>query len=383
MTIKVTLRKKSISGERQSLYLDFYPAIVDAKTGQPTRREFLKMYVHTKAKTAAEKEHNAEQLETAEQIRLNRQNYFNKPEIYQAHEKQMLAEKEKQNQCFVAYFKALIAKKDTGISARWRPALLYMEQYTGGTWKFADINASTVNDLKGYYLKATSIKSNKAKLNHNTASTYFNKVRAALKRAHADGYLKTNVSAAVETIKPRDTRREFVTSAELSALLRTPCTNEVLKRAALFSALTGLRFSDIKNLTWAEVRKSAEGYYLTFRQQKTKGEEIHPISKQSYTLTGGHDNLAQMPREQPVFKGLEYSTQLNRHLHAWISAAGIARKITFHSFRHTYAVLQLEAGTDIYTVSKLLTHRDLKTTQIYAKVQNAAKRRAADKVSID
>jgi integrase len=61
--------------------------------------------------------------------------------------------------------------------------------------------------------------------------------------------------------------------------------NPMLKRAALFSALTGLRFSDIQKLTWGEVQEvSGQGYFLNFQQQKTEGVENHPISEQAYNL---------------------------------------------------------------------------------------------------
>ena len=62
--------------------------------------------------------------------------------------------------------------------------------------------------------------------------------------------------------------------------------------------------------------------------------------------------------------------------------AGITKKITFHCGRHTYATLQLSLGTDIYTVSKLLGHKNLKTTEIYAKVINEKKVEAATKIKI-
>lgn len=61
----------------------------------------------------------------------------------------------------------------------------------------------------------------------------------------------------------------------------------------------------------------------------------------------------------------------------------LAEPITFHCFRHTFATLQLFYGTDIYTVSKLLGHRELKTTQIYTKVVDDAKRRAVNKITIE
>lgn len=151
-----------------------------------------------------------------------------------------------------------------------------------------------------------------------------------------------------------------------------------LKQAALFSALTGLRFSDIEKLTWSEVQHSrAEGYYLQFRQQKTQGVELLPISEEAVMLLGERG----APDTQ-VFEDLTYSAQNNTLLRDWVRAAGITKYITFHCFRHTYATLQLSHGTDIYTVSKLLGHRELKTTQIYAKVIDRSKRDAANRITL-
>jgi len=67
----------------------------------------------------------------------------------------------------------------------------------------------------------------------------------------------------------------------------------------------------------------------------------------------------------------------------WLKDAGIEKNITFHSFRHTYATLQLEFGTELYTVSKLLGHRSIKTTQIYAKVKDKLKAEAAGRIKLD
>ena len=88
MAIKVKLRDKDISGNRKSLYLDFYPAITHPETGEPTRREFLKMYLFDKAKNPIDKLHNKETLQLAEQIRQKRENYLNKPEVYTGFEKE-------------------------------------------------------------------------------------------------------------------------------------------------------------------------------------------------------------------------------------------------------------------------------------------------------
>jgi site-specific recombinase XerD len=103
-----------------------------------------------------------------------------------------------------------------------------------------------------------------------------------------------------------------------------------------------------------------------------------PISEQAFKLLGERKE----PTER-VFEGLIYSTNLNKHLKRWILRAGITKDITFHCFRHTFATLQLSHGTDIYTVSKMLGHKDLKTTQIYAKIIDDTKRKAADKIKLD
>jgi len=103
-----------------------------------------------------------------------------------------------------------------------------------------------------------------------------------------------------------------------------------------------------------------------------------PIGEQALRLLGERSE-----GQVKVFEGLKYSAYHNKHLFQWLGAAGITKDITFHCFRHTYAVLQLDSGTDIFTVSKMLGHKDLKTTQIYAKVLNKAKSEAANKIKLD
>lgn len=83
-----------------------------------------------------------------------------------------------------------------------------------------------------------------------------------------------------------------------------------------------------------------------------------------------------------VFKDLKLNGYRNRVLKEWIQKAEITKHITFHCFRHTYATIQLANGTDIMTVSKMLGHRELKTTQIYAKILDEKKREATNKIKL-
>jgi integrase len=379
MAIKVKLRKKAISGNRQSLYLDFYPAIPHPETGEPTRREFLRLYLFEKAKNPIHKKHNKETYQLAEQIRQKKENNLNKPEIYTGYEKEQLKIKEQGEKNFVEYFKTLADKRKASNHDNWVSAYKYLESFTKGFLKFADLNERFCNEFKEYLLITKSNKSNKTTLSQNSAVSYFNKFKAALKQAYKDGYLPYDLNSKISPIKQAETRRNFLTVEELNRLVKTECNNPLLKRAALFSALTGLRFSDIKNLVWSEIHHSVEnGYSIQFTQQKTKGVEVLPISEQAYSLLGEHKE----PTDK-VFEGLTYSAYENKNLYQWIGAAGITKDITFHCFRHTFATLQLSKGTDIYTVSKMLGHRELKTTQIYAKIIDQTKREAADKIKLD
>jgi len=263
MAIKVKLRQKAISGNRQSLYLDFYPPIPHPETGKPTRREFLGFYLFNKAKNPFDKQHNKETIQLAEQIRQKRDNYINKPEVYTGYEKEQLRIKEQGEKSFIEYFRKLADKRKASNHDNWASSLNYLEAFTNGNLKFADLNEKFCNEFREYLLITKSNKSNKTTLSQNSALSYFNKLKAALKQAYQDGYLQTDLNAKIKPIKAAETEREFLTIEELNSLVKTKCQNPLLKRAALFSALTGLRFSDIQKLIWDELEYiKGQGYFI-------------------------------------------------------------------------------------------------------------------------
>ena len=147
---------------------------------------------------------------------------------------------------------------------------------------------------------------------------------------------------------------------------------------AFFSALTGLRFSDVLDLKWESVYNDKhQGFYVQLKERKTGNITNHPISNIAYQLLKIQDS-----KKGQIFKDIKY-TQISRPLKNWIELSGINKKISFHNFRHSYATLQLANGTDIYTVSKLLGHKNVSTTQIYAKVMDKNKIIAANRINLD
>jgi len=337
------------------------------------------MYIEQKPKTPLEKHANKETLNLAERIRQKKENALNKPEIYTEYEKEQLRLKKLGDQDFIEYFIALANKRKASNHDNWMSAKNYLIDFTGGTLKFSQLNEKWCGDFRDYLLSTKSRKSQKAKLATNSAVSYFNKVKAALKQAYKDDILQYDLNGRVESIKAEESRREHLTLDELNQLVKTPCNYPLLKTAALFSALTGLRFSDIQKLRWDEVREVEDGNVtIAFRQKKTKGMETMPISTQALKLMGERQN-----DEELVFLGLTYSAYNNKHLFQWLGAAGITKNITFHCFRHTYAVLQLQKGSSLFTVSKMLGHRNLKTTQIYANIVDEQKKKASELIVLD
>ena len=224
-------------------------------------------------------------------------------------------------------------------------------------------------------MSAKQLKHSKHPVSQNSASAYYSTFRGLLKIAYIEKMFKENLNDYLEKIDCQDTKREYLTLDEVKRLAATPCKIPVLKAASLFSCLTGLRISDILNLQWSDFGLAPDrGYCIRIRTQKTKTEATLPISYEAYELCGevGTDK---------VFKGLTRS-MINYPLKHWLAEAGIEKHVTFHCFRHTFATLQIAAGTDIYTVSKMLTHRNVSTTQIYAELVNEKKRESANRISL-
>ncbi len=361
---KVSLREKKISKGRKSLYLDFYPAIINPKTGKATRREFLRMYIFEKPKNPIDKQHNKETKSLAESIRSKRQ-------LEIQFDEHGFKPKGNLEGDFLKYFRKLTNNRyeSQGNYGNWLSTLKQLESYKKNGATFGDVDKDFVEGFKQHLLSNNDIK-------QNTRVSYYRKFLHSLKSAIKDGHLDNNPAKSVDSLKEESTSREYLTLEELKVLAKTDCKVEIFKSAFLFSALTGLRFSDIQALTWSDLQgNNKDGYFIRFKQKKTGQHETLMIPKSARKLMGERND-----NDAPIFKNLIYSAWYNTKLQDWVDDAKINKKITFHCARHSFATLQLTMGTDIYTVSKLLGHKDLKTTEIYGKIIDQKKHDAMNKM---
>ncbi|MEZ7937354.1 MAG: site-specific integrase [Paludibacteraceae bacterium] len=319
----------------------------------------------------------------ADGVRSIRQKEYDNADLYTEKEAELAVQNQRQQIDFIEYF--LKVSKDRhrnsskSIIVNWNRVWELLKLFTNNQpLPFSQINLSKAEEIRRFMLTAPCGGNKKGTVSHNTAATYYSIFKAGLKQAFIDGYLTVDISAKIKGIQDQESRREHLSVEELNILAETPCDRPILKRAALFSALTGVRHCDIQKLKWKEIQVVGEQVRLNFTQQKTKGVEYMPISEQAYQLCGEPGKP-----EQLVFEDLPDPSWISGPLKRWIKSAGITRNITFHCFRHTYATLQLAGGTDIYTVSKMLGHTNVKTTQIYAKVVDEKKQKATKAIKIN
>jgi integrase len=370
--MKISLKKKKLNSGRISLYLEYYNGYSiddNGKTVHDRSFEYLKLYLHGNPVSSKEKNDNKEVFALAKNILT-----LKKAELIKG--KFNIEDNNKGKLLFLDYYNKL--KEDRyeskGNYDNWEAAFKHLERYCLPNIAIKDIDENFVKGFKKYLHKEAKTNGDTL-LSQNTKYTYFNKLRAVLREAYAEGYLNTDVVKSVKGFSQGESKREYLTHSELQALSETTCKHAVLKRAFIFSCLTGLRWSDINKLKWSEVREEEENYRIIFRQKKTEGLEYLYISQQARDLLSERGS-----NNDKVFKGLKYGAHFNAEILKWCMRAGISKHITFHSARHTNAVLLLENGADIYTVSKRLGHKEIRTTQIYAKIIDTKMKEAANSI---
>ncbi|WP_289658318.1 site-specific integrase [Flavobacterium panacagri] len=405
---KATVRLRKAENKNEwYVYIESYPVEVSGKKTSQRIREYISRSVTTvewdkkrTARTDAEgtksykpkrndngiimcrSDSDREIMLYADGIRKVRQKEYDNRDLYSDAESVLVEQKEKRKEDFIKYIAALAAKRHArsskSVQINWNRTKEFLKSYSGGSLIFSKIDYRMAHDFKLFLLAAPLEGNRKGTISSNTAGAYFSIFKAALKQAFIDGYLTVDLSSKIKGIPEQESRREYLTIEELNVLASTACEKDVLKRASLFSALTGLRHSDIQKLRWKEISLEEGIARLHFTQKKTKSVEYMPIAEQALQLCGE----PRLPR-QLVFEDLTDISWISRPLKKWVESAGIKKNITFHCFRHTFATLQLSSGTDIYTVSKMLGHTNLKTTEIYAKVVDEKKNRASQAIQLE
>jgi integrase len=344
-TSGVTLQQRPLKNGRVSLYLHVH------RKGCKPERVWLKLYL------TGNKFADKRTLAIADEAR--RQKHL---------EMQMSdAAKPNTNDELLAYMlhRASLRRNPKSYHNTIRQLKLFTGKETIG---FEELTRTFVDDFSAYL-------TTKTKLSQNSAATYWQVLNAVLNEAARERRIPFNPCTLTRGIKQVPSRRQFLTFEELQLLAYTPCKNEEVKRAFLFSAWTGLRLSDVKNLRWLNVEALPSGEpAIVYTQQKTGVIDYKPLSDTALALI--NDGKQHAPTER-LFT-LPCDQYIGKTLAAWGKEAGLTKHVHFHLARHSFATLALAQGADLYTVSALLGHSSIKHTQVYAKVVNSSKTKAVN-----
>lgn len=369
----IKVRQKPLQNGNISLYLDIY------RDGNRTY-EFLKLYLIPE-RTKEDKERNRVTMQLANSIKSKRIVEMQNGEFGFKSEYAV-------DTLFYEYYRSEAQKRRNATESRgnwgdWYSCLHHLLIYCPNEKiTFKEITPKWVQGFRDYLENdavawahdyRTRIKDKP--LSRNTKVSYYNKFKACINQAYEDRIIPYNPMRGIEGFKAEEGTRMYLTIDEVRKIAQTECEYPRIKAAFLFSCLTGLRRSDILKLTWGEVHQQGDLTRIIFRQKKTGGLEYLDITPQAAELMGDRGK----PNEN-VFQDIHSPTCTNKAIQEWVLRAGIDKKITFHCARHTFATMMLDLGTDIYTVSKLLGHRELSTTQIYVKVLDKNKQKAVTNI---
>ncbi|MBD5357009.1 MAG: site-specific integrase [Bacteroides sp.] len=368
----VTLRSRKRKSGNQSLYLDI--------TQNGVRHtEYLKLYI-TGGKSRKEAAKDKETMRMAEIIKSQR--------ILELQNERLgfkRTDNSKSRILLTDYIDKLIKERPgKTTSQHWRNMKRRVIDYSAGKSLFLDeITKDWVKGFKSYLnnSKAFDIDSHKRcplnrSLAEGTKALLFNKFTTIFRCALKDGYLDHNPALGIKGFEEAYAPREFLTIDELKKLTKCKPPHREVCDAFIFSCLTGLRWSDIVNLKWDNVQEMNGYTRLVFKQQKTRALEYLDLTPQAAAMIGhqrGKDKVS-------VFTNLTTVQHTRSYVMAWIKSAGIQKHITFHCARHTFATMLLTLDVNIHTVQKLLGHKSLATTEIYAKLLDKNKQEAVGKI---
>ena len=375
----VRIRFKQLSNGNQSIYLEYYTGDVIRKenyVGGKRKYEFLKLYLIPE-RTREDKAKNEATLALAKAIQSRRI-------VEVQNDAHGFQNTNKSRVNLLDYLENIGKQSAEQGSRNYARTVLNtvraLRLFRGDYIAFRDVDKEFLSEFTDYLRqmpKASKygVLKTGGRLSNNSVVSYYGTLRTAINRAYKEGIITVNPTKEFDfasKVRQEPSRREYLTIDELKTLINTECRHEIVKRAFLFSCLCGLRVSDIRKLKWCDLQRSGGRVRIEITMQKTKDPLSLPISDEAlkWLPERGEAN------DSDFIFPLTHEGTVNDTLQHWAKVAGITKHISFHVARHTHATMMLTLGADLYTVSKLLGHKNIATTQIYAKIVDKKKEEA-------
>lgn len=386
---------KVLNDGRASLFLDFYFGYTmvydNAKDTmipkKQKRRERLKMYFWISPRTPEQRQENEETLKVAEKVRAKRADELDIPE-----EKEVLKKKRVEVN-FLDYMQEYIdsyTKSDVRVL---QMALNRFKSFLSETPEYCAFEKSIKPNQIDCRMVETFIEYLKETSKGEGAKTIYQRFKKMIRYAVANDVMRKNPCINKQgqniTIKVDEGAmvKDVLSPEEIKRLIDThyPKENLQVRNAFLFSLNTGMRWCDVRDLTFGDFDFANRTF--SYNQNKTKGHSSK--SNVSLPLT---DTLLKLMGEQPetqeksllVFP-LPSHTMALKALRRWTKFAGIEKHITFHCARHSFgtnmAATAAQKGLSIRVVQDMMGHSSLRYTERYTRVMDEQKKKAMTELS--
>ena len=248
-----------------------------------------------------------------------------------------------------------------------------------------DVGRDMISGLFKYmrddYRKPSQIKADGGKLADFTLVLFEETVKAIFNKAVRDGLIPFNPIqdlAKEERFRVPDKHREYLTTDELKRFLAVETqtqAEQTVQKAFGFSCMTGLRLGDMQRLRWSDIKTVGEVQAVSIIQHKTKRLVTVPLNDLALSLlpprlANGEDGI--------IFPLVKKPDNVAKYVRRIKEKAGIEKDFTYHSSRHSAATLAITAGAELYSVSKILGHGSIVSTQVYASVNMEKKAEAVN-----
>jgi len=301
------------------------------------------------------KEEKRQKKELVERIR-------SKLEIELGNKKEGLISRQLLKGDFFKFLEGLSKKKKENTRNSWIGVLNHLKEFHGPKIKFEDVTTSFLEDFQDYLL---------TKVSANASITYLNSINAGLNYAVKNKIIHENPYQFADKPRKEETNMVFLLENEIKEIINTSFFDNEVKNAFLFSCYTGLRISDIQQLDWSMINDNG----INLKMQKTSSSLYIPLNDNAKIILKNQSH-----NKSKVFNLSVHGSSINRTLRKLIKQTKIDKDVSFHSGRHTFATLLITSGVNIFTVSKLLGHKDIKSTLVYAKVIDEVKDNAVNKM---
>lgn len=269
---------------------------------------------------------------------------------------------------YIADYEKLVLSQDYGQESyfRYKVCRKRLQEFLKDIYKMKDIPLCDIDKrfLDKLYLWLRS----ERKLNNNTAVKFMHRFSSIYKKARDNGWVVGD-PFKLQNLHLDKVDRGYLTTDEIARIQTKEFESQRLERVRdifLFSCYTGLAYIDVYNLSEEHLKEWADGsMWICFKRQKTKVPFNVRLLDIPLQILKKYESLRTGRKLLPV----PTNQKCNEYLKEIAEVCDIHKDITFHVARHTFATtITLENGVPIETVSKMLGHTNVRTTQIYARI---------------